>query len=247
MNIILLGTGRMGNAIESVARQRGHDIRARFDIDSPLESDSDLGGGEVMIDFTTADQAMRHMHIAAENHVPIVQGTTGWEMKLSELERLPSLSCVISPNFSPGVYLFKKMAGIAASLLRNVSDYDPYIREMHHRGKADSPSGTARWLSQTILSEWPGMTGAVEGHPEGRVPKDKLHVTSIRSGRIPGEHEVGFDSSYDTLTMIHRAHGREGFAYGAVRAAEWIVGKTGIYTMDDLMADLIQEDTPDPA
>jgi 4-hydroxy-tetrahydrodipicolinate reductase len=145
---------------------------------------------------------------------------------------------VYSSNFSLGVYQFMKLAQEAARLFGRFAFYDSYIHEWHHSGKIDSPSGTAKRLAELMLPELSEKAAILTETCCRRIRRDELHVTSTRSGQIPGKHEVGFDSEYDSIQLKHSARGREGFAFGAVRAAEWISGRQGVYTMDEFMASI---------
>jgi 4-hydroxy-tetrahydrodipicolinate reductase len=239
MKIGLLGYGKMGREIEQVARQLNHEISVIFEIDDRFDADSDVKGARVLIDFSVSQAVIAHLRTAASLGLPVVQGTTGWDAQLPDAMNIPGLTMIYSPNFSLGVYLFTKMAEQAAGLFGSFNEYDCYVHEWHHRGKADSPSGTAKKLANVMLAHLPHKDKILGQTSEGKIDPKALHVTSTRVGRIPGTHEIGFDSQYDTVLLRHEAHGREGLAFGAVRAAEWIVDKHGILTMDEFMVDLL--------
>jgi 4-hydroxy-tetrahydrodipicolinate reductase len=238
MKIAVLGSGRMGREVEIAAAKRGHNISAVFDIDNPLTASSDLNGAEVLIDFTLAPAVIENLKNAAKLGVPVVEGTTGWDNQLEVLKTIDNLTVIYSPNFSIGVYQFTRLIEAAAKLFGPLEEYDCYLHEWHHTGKADSPSGTAKKLASLLLEHLPGKTEALYETSFARIAPHQLHVTSTRVGAIPGTHEVGFESVGDSIQLKHRAHGREGFAQGAVRAAEWIIGRRGVYTMDDFMRSL---------
>jgi 4-hydroxy-tetrahydrodipicolinate reductase len=240
MNIAVLGGGRMGREVEIAASAKGHKITAVFDIDDPLTATSDLNGAEVIIDFTLACAVLDNLKNAAALGLPVVEGTTGWDDRLKELAAIDNLTVIHSPNFSIGVYQFTRLVAAAAELFGPLEEYDCYLHEWHHSGKADSPSGTAKKLGDVLLDGLPGKTEALYETSFGKIQPQQLHVTSTRVGRIPGTHEVGFDSVCDSIRLKHQAHGRAGFAQGAVRAAEWIKGRAGIFTMDDFMRSLIE-------
>ncbi len=240
MKIALAGYGRMGKQVEQMARSMNHEISAIFDIDNPLNSNSDLNGAEVLIDFSLQQAVLDNLRAAAALKVPVVEGTTGWFDQVDRLIEIPDLTVVYSPNFSIGVYQFTRLAEYAARLFGSLGNYDCYIHEWHHTGKADSPSGTAKKLATVLLTNIPAKKRVLYTASEGKIPADTLHVTSTRVGRVPGTHEIGFDSDADFVLLRHQAHGREGFAYGAVKAAEWIRGKNGIFTMDDFMNGLMK-------
>ncbi|MBN1561544.1 4-hydroxy-tetrahydrodipicolinate reductase [candidate division KSB1 bacterium] len=235
MKLAILGYGRMGNEVERQARARGHDISAIFDINDDFSPCSNLHGAQAIISFVVADAVLENVKTAAQLGVPVVEGTTGWYDQLPLLRQIKNVSIIYSPNFSIGVYMFSKLAGYAARLLAPMSEYDCYVHEWHHAGKADSPSGTAKKLAGILLENLPNKDKVFYETSHGVIDPRALHVTSTRVGRMPGTHAIGFDSEADEILLKHVAHGRDGFASGAVRAAEWIAGKSGIFTMDDFM------------
>jgi 4-hydroxy-tetrahydrodipicolinate reductase len=240
MKIGILGYGRMGKEVEKQALERGHVISLIKDIDDPLAPSDNIHETKVIIDFTLREAVAQNLAAAAKLGVPIVEGTTGWNDQLEELSRLKGLTMIHSPNFSIGVYQFIKLAEYAAKLFGPVEDYDCYLHEWHHRGKADSPSGTAKKIAAVLIENIPHKKEALFRTSDQKIDPGLLHVTSTRTGRIPGTHRIGFDSAYDSITLEHAAHGQEGFAFGAVLAAEWIVGKSGLFTMDDFMRDFFK-------
>lgn len=235
MRTAIFGYGRMGRMVEEEALSRGHEISSIFDIDKPLERPEQLRGSDVLISFTHADAVMPMLELAAQAGVPVVEGTTGWYGALDKARRIPKLNLVYSPNFSIGVYLFTRIVREAARLLGGPEEYDVYIHEKHHTGKADSPSGTARQLAEAVIEEDGDKQKILAESCHGKINPEQLHVTSTRAGRFPGTHEVGFDSDSDLIQVIHTAHGRHGFVQGAVSAAEWMVKRRGVYSMDDFM------------
>ncbi len=234
MKIALVGYGRMGPEVRAVAEARGHSISQVFDVARPPKPETDPQA-DVVVDFSTAAAVPHTLRWAAEWRVPVVEGTTGWTDSGFDPSSIQGLTMIYSPNFSPGVYRFIKLVELAGRLFGG-DDYDVYVHEWHHAGKADSPSGTARRLAEVLLSTLPAKTEILTETSHGKIAANRLHVTSTRVGRVPGIHEVGFDSHVDAVTLRHQAWGRESFAYGAVLAAEWIQGKQGIFTMDDFMA-----------
>jgi len=239
MNIAIIGYGRMGREVERLAIQRGHHVTAVFDIDSPFTRNADLEGAEAAISFALPDAVVYNLKIAAELNLPVVEGTTGWYEKLADVQSIKNLTMIYSPNFSIGVYLFKKITDYAAGLLADQTDYDCYLHEWHHTGKADSPSGTAQALAKVLVSKLANKEKILSETSHKPIDPSALHVTSTRVGRVPGTHQIGFDSQVDSIEMKHIAHSREGFVLGAVKAAEWLAGKSGIYTMDDFMNDIL--------
>jgi 4-hydroxy-tetrahydrodipicolinate reductase len=242
MNIALIGYGRMGKDVEHQAKLRGHHITVVFDIQDGFSVESNCNGAQVLISFVTADAVIGNAKTAAQLGLPIVEGTTGWYERLDEVRQILNVSMLYSPNFSIGVYQFTKLVRYAAQLLGKLPEYDCYVHELHHIGKADSPSGTAIKLAKVLLENLPNKTRAQFETSHGVIAPEALHVTSTRVGRVPGTHEIGFDSPADEIVLKHVAHGREGLAIGAVRAAEWLVDKRGIFTMDDFMNDISSAD-----
>ena len=234
MKLAILGYGRMGKEAERQAHLRGHQITAIFDLGEFTET-SDCRGAQALISFVTADAVIDNARTAAQLGLPLVEGTTGWYDRLDEVKSIPELTMLYSPNFSIGVYQFTQLVRVAAQLLGKL-DYDCYVHEIHHTGKADSPSGTAKKLAEVLLENLPNKNRALYETSHGAIAPEALHVTSLRVGRVPGTHEIGFDSPADEIVLRHVAHGREGFALGAVRAAEWLVDRRGIFTMDDFMS-----------
>lgn len=236
MKLAILGYGRMGKEVERQAQLRGHQVTAIFDL-GQFDAAADCRGAQALVSFVAADAVVDNARAAAQLGLPLVEGTTGWYDRLDEVKSIDGLTLLYSPNFSIGVYQFTQLARCAAQLLGQL-DYDCYVHEFHHTGKADSPSGTAKKLAEVLLPHLPKKTHALYDTSHGAIAPDALHVTSSRVGRVPGTHEIGFDSPADEIVLRHVAHGREGFALGAVRAAEWLVGKRGIFTMDDFMSAL---------
>ena len=237
MKLGLTGYGRMGREVETLAVSRGHEIKACFSLEDPLTDTSSLSEVEVLIDFSAPDAVLSTLKTAASRGVPVVEGTTGWGDYLGQACEIPGLTMVYSPNFSPGVYVFMQLVRSAARQLSCIQGYDCHVNEWHHTGKLDSPSGTARKLGEILVEELPNKEKTVYDTCDRRIEPGELQVTSTRVGRVPGTHVVGFDSAFDMIELKHQAHGREGFALGAVLAAEWIVAKEGIFTMEEFMAD----------
>ena len=237
MKIGILGYGRMGHEVEKQATKRGHEIALILDVDAPLTPKSPLNGAKVLIDFTLREAVLKNLEAAAKLDVPVIEGTTVQYEDIAKLDQIKNLAVLYSPNFSIGVFKFTRIVELAAKLFGNLSEYDSYLHEWHHSGKADSPSGTAKKLASIMLKNLANKNHLQFEKCDERIDPHALHVTSTRVGRIPGTHQVGFDSEYDSIKLEHAAHGREGFAYGAVLAAEWLVNKKGIFTMDDFMKD----------
>ena len=243
MHLALVGTGRMGRAVEAVAEARGHTIAARFDAERPLldARDADaLAGADVCVDFTTPDLALDHLHRYASWGVDAVVGTTGWYDDLATVRGWVAEGgngVLYAPNFSLGVALVVRALEALAPLVDAVEEFDVAIHEAHHTGKVDSPSGTALRLAKVVTS---GVARKTHVEPEaqhGAIDPAALHVSSARVGHVVGEHTVTIDGPSDQITLAHRAKDRRAFAAGAVRAAEWIRGRAGLFTLDDLLDD----------
>ena len=247
LRIALAGTGRMGTAVEAVAQERGHAVVARFDADTPLLAGRDpavLHGADVVIDFSVPDVALDQIHQACFWGVDAVIGTTGWTdglPRVREWVEEGQNGVLWAPNFSLGVALVVRALRGMLPLLNRLDDYDAAVHEVHHTGKVDSPSGTALRLAEELLA---GLDRKARVEPEtqhGRIEPDALHVTSQRLGHVFGDHTVTLDSAVDQIEIVHRAKDRRAFALGAVRAAEWVVGRQGLFTLDDWLADWLGE------
>ena len=242
MKIALIGYGKMGRMIESVALSRGHEIVCIIDpLTSPQTFDSPaFRSADVAIEFTRPEAAEQNVRAALAQGVPVVSGTTGWDVaalqaslntQRSTLNELPGV--IWSSNYSIGVNILFAVNKYLAQLLHNTGGYQPSITEVHHIHKLDAPSGTAKTLaeniSQTLFSK-EGDNTRINGECVGNVP-----ITSIREGEVPGIHEVRWESEADILTLRHEAKSRQGFALGAVLAAEWLRGKTGWHSMTEVL------------
>jgi 4-hydroxy-tetrahydrodipicolinate reductase len=234
MKIALIGYGKMGHEIEAVAREQGDTIVDTFDIDRLADAAS-LKKADVCIEFSTPDAAVRNILTAIEAGVDIVVGTTGWYNRIDEIRGRALNSAVLySANFSLGVNIYFRIVARAAELMQSAAAYDPYVHESHHRQKADSPSGTALRLAEILLQRIDRKKTILRDRSEGKIDPAALHVTSTRVGTVPGTHTVAFDSEADQIEIIHTAKNRRGFALGALRAAHWVHGKKGVFTMDDV-------------
>ena len=234
MKIALVGFGKMGREIDAVAREQGETVARVFEIDNPVRP-QDLADVDVCIDFSIPDSVLSNVRSAVEARTDIVVGTTGWDQHLPEIRSMVRESGLLySSNFSLGMNIFFRIAARAAELMRNSTEYDPYITEIHHRQKTDSPSGTALSLGRILLDRIDRKKGILSKPPEGKIPPDMLHIASVRAGTVTGEHTVGFDSEADVIELCHRAKNRRGFALGALTAARWLRGRKGVYTMDDV-------------
>lgn len=234
MRIALIGYGKMGHEIEAAALEQGETIAGTFDVGNPVDVAS-LANADVCIEFSTPQTALQNIRIALEAKKDIVVGTTGWYERLPEIRPLVKDSGLLySPNFSIGVNMAFRLVAAASEMMNNSPAYDPWIHEWHHRQKADSPSGTALRLGEILLSKLERKKKIESGRVDGKIDPAALHVSSTRVGTMPGTHIVGFESDADSIEIKHVAKSRRGFALGAVRAAQWLKGKKGVYTMDDV-------------
>jgi 4-hydroxy-tetrahydrodipicolinate reductase len=244
MKVALIGYGRMGRAVERAAEARGHEVVARIDLEGNPEgrgiTAESLNGAEVAVEFSVPEAAPANIAALAACGSDTVSGTTGWYDRLDEVraavERAGS-GLIYAPNFSLGMQLFFRLARLAARLADGLEEYDAYVLEAHHRHKRDHPSGTARRLAEILLAELSGKERWELGPPEGPIDPAALQVTAVRAGEIPGTHTVGLEGPDDRIEVRHEARGRAGFARGAVAAAEWIRGRSGIFTLDDMLAE----------
>jgi 4-hydroxy-tetrahydrodipicolinate reductase len=234
MKIALLGYGKMGREIESIAVAQGDTVAKVFELGSEVQADA-LGDVDVCIDFSIPEAVMSNIRAALAAKRDIVVGTTGWYQHLPELKSAVKDSGLLySANFSLGMNLFFRMARHAAELMNRATEYDPYVHEIHHRQKVDSPSGTALRLAEILVASIDRKTEVLTRPPEGKIRPQALHVSSTRAGVVAGTHTVAFDSEADLIELHHVAKTRRGFALGALTAARWLKGRKGIYTMDDV-------------
>lgn len=231
MKIALLGYGRMGKAIESIAKSRGHEIVAIIDKDNPKDS---LNGAEVAINFSVPSAAVANIIHAINEGVAVVCGTTGWLDSRADIEsRCASKkgAFLYASNFSLGVNIFFALNEKLAQMMGQHKEYNASLTEIHHTQKLDAPSGTAITLAEGILPYIDKNTWVLE---KGAKEKD-LPIRAERLPDVPGTHTVDYNSPTDKISIEHVAHNRDGFALGAVVAAEWINGKSGIFTMKDVL------------
>jgi len=234
MQIALLGYGKMGREIEAVLLDRGHEVTLRADSNSRATA-ADLKGSEVAIEFTRPDAAVDNILTCFEAGVPVVTGTTGWFTRLPEVrvEAANSKgSLFYASNFSIGVQVAFHVNRLLAGIMEKFEEYEPGIMEIHHTAKLDSPSGTAITLAEGILDQIRRKDKWVNHLSE---EPNELSIISQREGEVPGTHMVTWNSRNDNVSIIHEARNRKGFALGAVKAAEWLAGKTGVYTMHDFL------------
>lgn len=243
MNIALVGYGKMGKEVERLAVEKSHTIAARLNSQSPRVSDEASKSIDVVIHFATPHSVVPHVEEWARRKKNLVIGTTGWQDEVPRVRTLVEqyrIGLIYASNFSIGVNLFSSIIRHAGVAFNKFPDYDLFIHEEHHKDKVDSPSGTALSLAKLLLQVVERKKEILSSPPDGKIKPQQLHVSSTRAGAIVGTHRVVFDSAADQIELVHRAKNRSGFALGALLAAEWIRGKQGMFTMDDLVADLFQ-------
>lgn len=227
MNIAIVGYGKMGRMIERLATERGHAIGLKLDEFNNANfagiTADNFRGIDVAIDFSVPSTVVGNIERIAAVGVNLVVGTTGWldqEAHIRQVVAARGIGLVWSPNYSVGVNAFFRIVNEAAKLLSNEPEYEAWAWEIHHSAKKDAPSGTLLKLVEEMRHA--GYNRRVD-------------VASNRAGAIAGTHEIGFDSAADTITLRHTARSREGFALGAIKAAEWLAGKTGFHEFGDIL------------
>jgi 4-hydroxy-tetrahydrodipicolinate reductase len=240
MRIALYGYGKMGKAIETAAQLRGHEVVLRVDASN---AGTPPANADMAIEFSTPDQALNNIRLCLDHNVPVVVGTTGWYDHLNTVRALVEEkkgTLLWASNFSIGVNLFFRVNRMLAQLMEGQAQYHAHIDEIHHVHKLDAPSGTAITLARDIdlrVSRYEGhrlQEGPFEKHGSTSSPTT-LPIHSERIGEVPGKHSVTWAGSEDRITITHEAFGRTGFATGAVIAAEWLKGRTGLFTMEDVL------------
>ncbi|WP_029037032.1 4-hydroxy-tetrahydrodipicolinate reductase [Salinimicrobium xinjiangense] len=230
MKIALLGYGKMGKTIERLAQERGHEII--FRISEDVEN-YDLKQADVAIDFSVPDAAFKNITTCFEKQVPVVSGTTGWLKKYPEAVEIckkKDAAFIYASNFSLGVNLFFELNKKLAEMMNNFPEYKVAIEEIHHTQKLDAPSGTAISLAEQIIENSSKKSWKLDTASEEEIP-----VTAKRIENVPGTHIISYNSSVDSIKIEHIAHSRDGFALGAVIAAEWLQHKKGVFTMKDVL------------
>jgi 4-hydroxy-tetrahydrodipicolinate reductase len=248
MKIALIGYGRMGREVEMAAAEKGHAVVARIDPFAAETTEREISAAtlesaDVCIEFTQPDAVVKNVRQVAHLKKPVVIGTTGWYEQLATVEKTvlaAGAALVYAPNFSLGVNLFYRIAETAAALFNRFEEYDVCCLEMHHRKKVDSPSGTAKKLAEIILKSFPRKKQVVTDALSRPIGPEELHVGCVRAGHFPGVHSIQFDSAADTVELVHTVRSRAGFAAGALLAAEWIVGRQGVYTFEQVLEDFLR-------
>jgi 4-hydroxy-tetrahydrodipicolinate reductase len=245
MKIALLGYGKMGMAIEKIATAKNHEIIYKVTLENAFDfMPVSLKNVDVAIDFSMPTAAYDNILKCFEAGVPVVVGTTGWYDQLDEIKKIAkeqNQALVYSSNFSIGVNLFFKLNQVLASMMRNFNEYDVMIEEVHHTAKKDHPSGTALSLAKHIQENYPHKESIKDrliydkSNPTQSAKPNELLIESYREGEVTGLHTVKYESVIDSIQITHDAKSRYGFAKGALMAAEWIIGKKGVYTMDEIL------------
>ena len=230
MKIALLGYGKMGKVIERIAMERGHEIILKKEEHNTYEG---LSNADVAIDFSVPNAAVLNITNCLNENVPVISGTTGW---LDHYEQMVSLcnekkgAFISSSNFSLGVNIFFEINEYLAKMMAKLDNYNIKMEEIHHTQKLDAPSGTAISLAKGIINNSEYKSWTLE-----EPTADQILIEAKRIGTVPGTHTVTYSSDVDSIEIKHTAHNREGFALGAVIAAEWIIGKQGVFTMKDVL------------
>lgn len=224
--LALIGLGKMGTVLSQLAPQRGWEVVAAIAADANREGKgitrATLNGAEVAIDFTTPNAAVANVRAAVAAGCPIVVGTTGWQSELASLSQWVAAqhgALLTAANFSLGVNAFEQIVALASRLLAGAGEFDAHLIETHHAAKKDAPSGTAVTLKAAARTGW---------------PRD-IPITSVRTGWVPGTHELVFDAPFETVSLTHVARDRRVFAEGALVAARWLIGREGVFTMRDVL------------
>ncbi|EAQ42040.1 4-hydroxy-tetrahydrodipicolinate reductase [Polaribacter sp. MED152] len=230
MKIALLGYGRMGKEIEKIAISRGHEIVIRKEADTEI----DITEADVAIDFSVPTSAFENITNCFKSGVPVVSGTTGWLDKYDEALTIckeNNGAFIYASNFSVGVNIFFELNKQLAKMMSNIENYSIAMEEIHHTKKLDAPSGTAITLAEGIIEN----TSKENWDLDKASSENNIPIVAKRIPEVPGTHSVWYNSDVDSIEIKHTAHNRKGFALGAVVAAEWLLGKNGVFTMKDVL------------
>ena len=246
MKIALLGYGKMGQAIEALLSEYGHSCVGKFNSENPATIEK-IGEADVAIEFSTPEQCSKNIALCFEANVPVVVGTTAWYEQYDDvISKMKSDSAILSAtNFSIGVQITFHLNKELARVMSKFPEYTASIEEIHHTAKLDKPSGTAITLAEGILENSKNLTSwkledenGEEKLREGKRGEEilnELNISALRLPDVPGTHTIRYTSEIDTIELKHEAHNRKGFAAGAIRAAEFLHGKSGVYTMKDVL------------
>ncbi|MDR2906609.1 MAG: 4-hydroxy-tetrahydrodipicolinate reductase [Bacteroidales bacterium] len=237
MKIALLGYGKMGKTIEEMALAKGHTIVAKIDCAEDWKRlENEIKQADVAIEFSMPQTVIENIYHCFDLHLPVVVGTTGWNAQKDEIFaycKAHQNTLFHASNYSIGVNLFFELNSHMARVMQNYPDYHVHVEEVHHLQKLDKPSGTAITLAEGVLANYPKKTSWTCDAPSEI--SEILNIKAIREEDVFGIHEIFYTSDEDTIEIRHEAKSRRGFAKGALLAAEWLVGKTGVYTMSDLL------------
>lgn len=240
MKIAIIGYGKMGKAVEQEAKRLSISVSKIIDTFSELKNAS-FSKDEVAIEFTEPDACVENLKILIEKGASVVCGTTSWYDKKPEIENLVkkyNTGLLYAENFSIGVQTFYKILEYAAKRFNKLSYYDAMLYEAHHKNKKDAPSGTARRAGEIVCEGIARKTKIVTGNINRALAPEEIHISSARCGNIIGEHRAIFDSEYDSIEINHISKGREGYSLGAIKCAEWLCGKKGVFSIEDYMESL---------
>ncbi|MFO7852908.1 MAG: 4-hydroxy-tetrahydrodipicolinate reductase [Bacteroidota bacterium] len=236
MFITIIGYGRMGKEVESMAIARGHEVILRIDKENIDDFDSEIfGKSDVAIEFTSPGAAFENITRCLHRGIPVVSGTTGWYDRLSlvkDMVKARGGSFIYSSNFSIGVNILFNLSKRLAGIMNDLPTYNVNIREVHHVMKKDAPSGTAINLAEDIIAECKRYSS---WHLDRASSGKEIGIISVREGEVTGTHSIEWNSDIDSITIEHKAHNRQGFALGAVFAAEFIHKNQGVFTMSDML------------
>lgn len=247
MKIAIVGYGKMGRMIHELANQQGIEVVSVIDPNAEDATHAEINAqsvkdAEVCVDFSHPETIIDNIQRMSSQGKKMVIGTTGWYEHMDSVKQVVEnnkTALVWGGNFSLGVNVFFSLVETAAKLMNNFTAYDPFVFEAHHREKADSPSGTAKMLGDILVDNIERKTSIVDDAFRRKPNNDELHVASLRSGSITGQHQVGFDSAADCIELKHTAKNRQGFALGALQAARWIKDKEGFFSVRDMMKELM--------
>lgn len=244
IRLAIIGYGKMGKEVERAALNRGMVISARVDIDTPRLSIEGVRASDVAVHFALPTTVVRHVEELAELKKCVVVGTTGWQSDLNRVRSLVEASrigLVYASNFSIGVNILYRILQESGKLFDRFADYDVSVHEVHHQGKVDAPSGTAVSIANILVDALNRKKEILIGSPDGKIQPEQLQITSGRVGTVVGTHTVTFDSPADSIEIVHTAKNRTGFALGAIIAAEWIKGRQGMYSFDEVLEDVFSQ------
>lgn len=247
MKIALIGYGKMGKLVETKALARGHDIVAVISprCERTTISKDHLADCDLCIDFSHPEHVLNNIRQVAALKKNMVVGTTGWYEHLNDVRDIVKESGIglfYSPNFSLGIALFLEIVAQAAAMIDPLGVYDVGGHEIHHRTKSDSPSGTSLLIGQKLLEKMQHKKNLIFDRPQSAVNAEDIHFSSSRIGTMTGTHTIIFDSPVDSITLTHQAKNRDGFAEGAVRAAEWVEGRTGLFTLEEMLSNIFPKE-----